>query len=101
MQNYVKDERSRKDAASIDYMLDDEKGRWFLMRLMDNCHIFNSLYTGAEDTNKLLIFEGERRAALTIRNNICSLPDGLAMLQQAEAEYADWKHHVQEIIKEK
>ena len=91
---YARQEQEKCDVASLDYLMADERGRWFLMRLMVRCHIMDSPFPDL--TNRMLIAEGERRAALTVRQNIMHMADGLAQYQQAEREYMDFQQRMED-----
>lgn len=75
-----------KDEQSLDFVMSNEHGRWFVSRLLDRCSILSSMPTS--NTNDLLIFEGKRRIGLEIMVAIQS--QGLVeQRQQGEKEYAD------------
>jgi hypothetical protein len=95
---YASQEQEKRDTASLDYLMADERGRWFLMRLMDRCHIMDSTFPDSDHTNRMLIAEGERRAALTVRQNIMHMADGLARYQQAEREYMAFQQRMEDLM---
>lgn len=88
MQEILDNEQAEKDKEALTYMLQDKAGRWFLMRLFERCHVFSSTFPDEGNVNTMLVWEGERRVALTIMNNINLLGDAYAKLKQAaEEEY--------------
>ncbi len=93
---YAQREQEKKDSDALNYLLTDEKGRWFLMRLFDRCHMMSSTYPDTDHTDRMLIAEGERRAALTVKNNIMQLgDDAVLQYQTGEREYAAWQKRMQ------
>ena len=82
-------EEARRDEAAIRYMLADERGRWFISRMLERCHVFTP--TAYDDINRMLIMEGERRVGLELYDRMLSVTDetGVCAEQRrtAEAEY--------------
>lgn len=96
---YAQREQEKKDSESLQYLLENEKGRWFIMRLFDRCHMMSSTYPDTDHTDRMLIAEGERRAALTVKNNIMQLgDDAVLQFQTAEREYAAWQKRMQDMM---
>lgn len=95
---YARQEQEKRDEASLEYLLADERGRWFLMRLMDRCHIMDSTFPDSDRTNRMLIAEGERRAALTVRQNIMHIADGIERYQEAEREYQAFQQRMEDLM---
>lgn len=84
----------QKDEAALRYLLDDERGRWMLMRLYDRCHMDRAL-----QLDHIELCEGERRVALSIHSAIRALgTDAMEGLYQARAEYEDFKQKRQQAI---
>ena len=82
-------EETRRDEAALRYMLADERGRWFISRMLERCHVFTP--TAYDDINRMLINEGERRVGLELYDRMLSIVDetGVCAEQRrmAEAEY--------------
>ena len=64
---HLREEEARRDEASLRYLLSDERGRWFLSRMLERTHI-HSMAGG--DINQLLLFEGERRVGVELYDNL-------------------------------
>ena len=79
---------AHKDTAALDYLLADARGRWFLMRLCERCHIHSTTYPDEDNINRMLVYEGERRIALNILANISIMGERAVEAKQlAEREY--------------
>lgn len=88
-----------KDKAAVIYMLEDERGRWFLSRLMDACGTEREM---PDDVNKIFIAEGKRRIGLYIEDFIRSIEEAQTEAyekgeinikearRRAEDEYREW-----------
>lgn len=88
MQAILDNEQAEKDAAALAYMLTDEAGRWFLMRLFERCHMLSTTFPDEGNTNQMMVWEGERRVALNILGNINLMGEKyLELKQEAEREY--------------
>lgn len=96
-----------RDKAAIEYVMSNSNGRWFVSRLLENCHVNSMLGIVRDDgsmvmdTNAILVQEGERRIGLMLRNNIASMSDGLKLLQLMETEeksYADRQREIRDTI---
>lgn len=87
----------QKDREGLEYILSDEKGRWFLMRLFERCHLLASTFPDADHTNRMILHEGERRVALQVEQSIIDI-GGLSLKQKAEEEYYDWMKSQQNLI---
>ncbi len=61
-------EEIRRDKAALRYILSDERGRWFISRMLERCHVFSA--TANDDTNRMLIMEGERRVGVELYENL-------------------------------
>lgn len=92
-----------RDKAAIEYVMGDPNGRWFVSRLLENCHVNSMLGIIRDDgcmvmdTNAMLVQEGERRVGLMLRNNIAGMSDGLRLLQLMEVEEKSYNDRQQEI----
>lgn len=92
-----------RDKAAIEYVMGNPHGRWFVSRLLENCHVNSMLGILREDggmvmdTNAMLVQEGERRVGLMLRNNIAGMSDGLRLLQLMEVEEKSYNDRQQEI----
>lgn len=88
-----------KDREAVLYMLADERGRWFLSRLMDACGTKKEM---PDDVNRIFIAEGKRRIGLYIEDFIRSVAEeqteayekGEVNIKEArrkaEDEYSEW-----------
>jgi len=87
---HLREEEARRDEAALRYLLADERGRWFLSRMMERSHVYES---PAGDIHQILMFEGERRVGVEIYNNLrmlAALDESTKCaeeLQMAEREY--------------
>ena len=87
----LEQEQIVKDPEALRYILEDSRGRWFLMRLFDRCHMLSTTYPDEGQVNQMLIWEGERRVALNILSNVNLLgPDAVNARQLAEREYTSY-----------
>ncbi len=92
-----------RDKAAIEYVMSNPHGRWFVSRLLENCHVNSMLGIIRDDggmvmdTNAMLVQEGERRVGLMLRNNIAGMSDGLRLLQLMEVEEKSYNDRQQEI----
>lgn len=73
-----------RDENALNYVMATPEGRWFIGRLLNNCHIFSSM-----SEEHLAVNEGERRVGLIVRNNIMSMPNGMELFHKMEKEMAD------------
>ena len=64
-------EEMRRDEAALRYMMADKRGRWYISRMMERCHVFGT--TAHDDTNRMLIMEGERRVGVELYDNLRTL----------------------------
>lgn len=86
----LREEEMRRDEAALRYLIGDERGRWFLSRMLERCHVF-SMAPG--DASRILIFEGERNVGVELYSNLRMLAaidetgQSLMNLQTAEREY--------------
>lgn len=80
------------DRAALKAVLGTKDGRWFLMRLLDECRVFERTMTG----NSWTYFnEGGRDVGLRLRGRI--IRDGhVELLQLAEREYIRQAEKVKE-----
>lgn len=90
--------RAKKDQQALEYLLSDEKGRWFLMRLFERCHMMGSTWPDEDHTNRMIIWEGERRVALGIQSSIVDDLHAVELKTQAEREYYEFMISEQKLI---
>lgn len=87
---HLREEEARRDEASLRFLLSDEKGRWFLSRIMERAHLHE---VASGDIHQILLFEGERRVGVELYQNLrtlASLDESgkcYEELQKAEREY--------------
>lgn len=83
-----------RDENAINYVMATPEGRWFVGRLLNNCHLFSSM-----SEEHLAVNEGERRVGLIVRNNIMSMENGMELFHKMEKEMEDVAR-LHEIIRE-
>ncbi len=99
----LSDNVAGRDKAAISYVMESPDGRWFVSRLLENCHIDSALGllrsdgSMVMDTNAMLVQEGERRVGLVIKENILSMGDGLSLYYQMESESKAYNDQQEEI----
>lgn len=88
--DHLREEEARRDEAALRYLLSDERGRWFLSRMMERCNIYG-IANG--DIHQILMFEGGRRVGVELHDNLRMLAEldetgqCLKQIQIAEMEY--------------
>lgn len=70
---HLREEEARRDENALRYLLDDARGRWFLSRMMERCHVFSSTIPADGDMSRVLVAEGERRVGLELYTNLRTL----------------------------
>ena len=81
-----------RDKASLEYVMSSPDGRWFVSRILKNCHVYSALglirtdQSMVLDANAMMVQEGERRVGLILRQNILNMPDGVNLMHQMEKE---------------
>ena len=81
-----------RDKAALEYVMSSSDGRWFVSRLLKNCHVYSALglirtdQSMVLDANAMMVQEGERRVGLILRQNILNMPDGASLMYQMEQE---------------
>ena len=81
-----------RDKAALEYVMSSSDGRWFVSRLLKNCHVYSALglirtdQSMVLDANAMMVQEGERRVGLILRQNILNMPDGVNLMHQMEKE---------------
>lgn len=81
-----------RDKAALEYVMSSPDGRWFVSRLLKNCHVYSALgliradQSMVLDANAMMVQEGERRVGLILRQNILNMPDGADLMHQMEKE---------------
>lgn len=98
-QSYFKEEIERQDRAAYEYMLNDRRGRWFLMRLFDCTFVNATTYTGNSNS---FFNEGKRAVGINVNNKIVELlgMKGITARQLAEREYIETQRDAQRMISE-
>lgn len=87
---HLRGEEARRDEAALRYLLSDERGRWFLSRMMERTGIYS---VAIGDIHQQLIFEGGRRVGMELHNNLRMLAaldetgECLRHIHTAEREY--------------
>lgn len=87
---HLREEEARRDEAALRFLLSDERGRWFLSRMMERCNV-HSIATG--DVHQILMFEGARRVGVELYDNLRMLVgidesgECLEKIHIAEMEY--------------
>ena len=80
---------AEKDKAALEFMLNSEQGRWFIVRLFDKCNLNTDLFN--VDSSIMARLSGKRSIALDYLDAIQSLGlEGLEFKQLAEREYAEF-----------
>ena len=81
-----------RDKAALEYVMSSPDGRWFVSRILKNCHVYSALglirtdQSMVLDANAMMVQEGERRVGLILRQNILNMPDGVNLMHQMEKE---------------
>ena len=81
-----------RDKAALGYVMSSPDGRWFVSRLLKNCHVYSALglirtdQSMVLDANAMMVQEGERRVGLILRQNILNIPDGASLMYRMEQE---------------
>ena len=81
-----------RDKAALEYVMSSPDGRWFVSRLLKNCHVYSALglirtdQSMVLDANAMMVQEGERRVGLILRQNILNMPDGASLMYRMEQE---------------
>ena len=92
---HLREEEARRDENALRYLLADERGRWFISRMLERCHVFSSTIPDG-DMSRLLVSEGERRVGLELYENLRALSvldeSGVcdAARREAEMEYGQF-----------
>lgn len=87
---HLREEEARRDEAALRYLLSDERGRWFLSRMMERTGLYS---VASGDIHQQLIFEGGRRVGLELHDNLRMLAvldetgECLRHIHTAEREY--------------
>lgn len=109
--NHILAERiTMKDTAAMEYVMSNPDGRWFVSRLLENCHVDSMLGLMRADgcmvmdPNAMMVQEGGRRVGLVLKNNILSMPGGLTLyhaMEQERKEYAQQQEEIKRSIVER
>ena len=70
---HLREEEARRDENALRYLLEDERGRWFVSRMLERCHVFTSVIPADGDMSRLLVSEGERRVGVELYDNLKTL----------------------------
>jgi len=65
--DHLREEEARRDEAALRFMLSDERGRWFISRMLERCHVYSM---AGGDMSQILLFEGERRVGVELYDNL-------------------------------
>lgn len=90
---HLREEESRRDENALRYLLEDERGRWFIQRMMERCHVFASTIPADGNASRMFVAEGERRVGVELYENLKRLSvidkSGTCEMQRrmAEMEY--------------
>lgn len=95
---HVESVKHEKDKDALEYLLADSRGRWFLMRLYERCHIFDSTYPDSDHIERMLVYEGERRVALDIQSNVLNGLQAIDKKLLAEKEYQNVMYSLDNLI---
>ena len=93
-------EQVNKDVMAIEWMLDNELGRWFMVRLFEACQLKGATFTGNSGT---FYNEGRRDVAVSFYKLIrLELGvEGLKKLHRAELEMAEFEERCRQAAEEK
>lgn len=89
-------EEARRDEAALRFLLGDQRGRWFLSRMLERCHVFTSTIPQGGDMSRVLVSEGERRVGVELYANLRTLRaidksgECSELWQTAEREYGQF-----------
>ena len=81
-----------RDKAALEYVMSSPDGRWFVSRLLKNCHVYSALgliraeHSMVLDANAVRVQEGEGRVGLVLRQNNRNMSDGVSLMPQMEKE---------------
>ena len=67
---HLREEEAKRDENALRYLLEDERGRWFLSRMMERCHVFTSTVPADNEMSRMLVSEGERRIGVELYANL-------------------------------
>lgn len=98
-QRFFQEEIARQDKAAYEYMLNDKRGRWFLMRLFDSTYLNATTYTG---NSQSFFNEGKRAVGVNVYKKIVELlgTEGITLRQKAELEYIKVQRDAERLITE-
>lgn len=86
--DFLKAQARPKDKEAYEFLLSDERGRWFLTKLLVANYYYKSTFTGNADTYRK---EGARKAVLAVTDEIRKLgEEGVLQLLRAEGERFAW-----------
>lgn len=98
IQKLLMQEIHRLDQNSLNSILKNKEGRWFLMRLLDATGVNSSSFTGNSTT---FFNEGKRQVGLELLARIQELGfDAVKLKQKAELEYIEHQLRARELAVE-
>ena len=99
-QRFFQEEIARLDGEAYKYMLNDPRGRWFLMRLFDNTYVNATTFTG---NSQSFFNEGKRSVGINVNRKIVETLgiEGIKLRQQAELEYIKVQKDAERMISER
>lgn len=93
-QQYIED----RDNEALQFVMDNELGRWFMMRLLDTSQVFCTTFTGNSET---FFREGRRSVGLDMMERIKRLGmRGIEVKQLAEKEYIETQLKFDNMVKD-
>lgn len=85
MAEFIRADMVRRDRDALLWMLGDERGRWFIQRLLDQTRTTSKCFTGNSTT---FYNEGRRDVGLGVLASIAELGiEGVKLKQKGELEY--------------
>lgn len=99
---HLREEEARRYENALRYLLEDERGRWFISHMLERCHVFSSVIPTDGELNRALVLEGERRVGVELYADLKKLAvldtSGVCDNQRriAELEYGRFMARYQE-----
>lgn len=98
----VERHQHERDEEAYAFLMNDRRGRWFVMRLMQICGIEESSFTGNSGT---FYNEGKRDIGLSIKRDILvtlddSSNNGLLLWQEGQREFDHFARELQNVIQQ-
>lgn len=99
MAEFIADDFKRRDEEALWWLLNDERGRWFINRLLDKTCVVAKCFTGNSTT---FYNEGRRDVGLGVVASIAQLGlDAVKLKQKGELEYIENQIKAQQLFVEK